>query len=65
MVCENAALDYDAAELLRRKPGRERRVDVVQLLGGQILVLIDQRLEVIHNIEGHVGVIVSLPSLSK
>ena len=55
MVYEDAALSHEGVELLRRQPGRERRVDLVQLLGGHLQVLIDRRLEVVHHVEGHVG----------
>ena len=54
-VCEDAALSHEGVELLRRQPGCERRVDLVQLFGGQPQVLIDRRLEVVHHVEGLVG----------
>ena len=55
VVCEDAAFSHEEVKLLRRQPGREGRVDLVQLLGGELEVLIDRRLEVILHVEGHVG----------
>ena len=55
MICEGAAFSHEGVKPLRRQPGRERRVDLVQLLGGELQVLIDRRLEIVLHDEGHVG----------